>query len=185
MKELFLAHLNEFIVDSTFVVLVAAVYAVYRTRAALFVLVNFAFVLIAAYGLLLYVSYSHQYTVDYHLFMSVYQLAFFGLVMVTVKKSGLLKFAIALGALNSGVAMLNSPVYDLGWIEYETYERVYSSYPIARILAVTLQILGLVIYGDDTHRRYDDTNNRIRSSVRHLIDSFRVNAYRILRVEKT
>jgi len=183
--ESFLEHLNGFIVDSIFVALAAIVFAVYRTRAALFVLANYMFILVTVYSVLTYLTFSYQYNVDYHLAMSLYTLMFLALVMVVIKKHALLKFGLALNFLLHGASMLKEPALQLGMINYGTYTAIYNSYPSARILIVSLQIMGCLIHGDRTHRRSDDINNRIRSSVRRVFNGLRVHSFSILRAKRS
>jgi hypothetical protein len=166
-------------------VLAALVLSVYRTRAALFVLVNYMFILVTVYGVLTYLTFSYKYNVDYHLAMSLYTLMFLALVIVTVKKHGLLKFSLALNLLLHGVMVLKEPMQQMSIISPSAYTVIYNSYPGARILIVSLQIMGLVIHGDRTHRRSDDINNRIRSSVRRMFDGLRVHSFSLLRVKRS
>ena len=177
-----LEHLNEFVIDALFVLMALTAYLTYRTRAALFVLANYLIILAFVYIVLIYLAYSSLYIVDYHLILTVYDLLFLLLLVVTVKKHRILKIAIALEALIHAIAVIKEPFLQLGWINYNQYTFIYNSYAECRIILVSLQILGLVNGGE--HGGHGDFSNRIRSHIRNAFDYFRIHTISILRVKR-
>ena len=181
MIDYILAHVNGLAVDVIFVALAAAIFICRRSIAAMYALICYSVTLVVAHFGLAYLKYAHQFTLDYHLLMAGLVLAFFALLLVKTNGYGLLKCAVGLNFLLHSVLVIKEPAYQLGLISYNTHTVIYDSYTDARIVIVSLQIMGLIIGGK--YGRHDDTYNRIRSSIRRFFDDFRVYTNGLLRVK--
>lgn len=185
MIDAFLAHLDEFVVDLIIVVLAAIVFAVYRTRAARVMLVNYIFILVAAYTFLSYVRFHYSYNVPYFLASIVYTVAVVAFVSRTVPGHALLKWALWLNVVWLGVGLGREPLQQMAWVSPDMYTVTYDRYPTGRIMIVSFQILGLIIPGAHTHGRHRSFNMRVLRRVSRFVVSVFPPARCVLRVEKT
>lgn len=175
------AHLGGFIIDSIFVLIAIAIYYVSRNSVALCALVVYLTVLIFAYGGLELVNYNSIFNVDYHFLMAGLVLAF---LIFTVRKPSywVLKLALCLNFLIHAVMIVKEPAQQMYLISSNAYTVIYNSYENARIIVVSLQLMGLINgikYGGN-----NDTNNRLRSRIWRTFNDLRVHTIRLLRVKR-
>ena len=177
-----LAHANGLAVDVIFIALAAAIFSVSRSAAAGLALAYYSIALVFGHFGLAYFEYAHELTLDYHLSMAGLVLAFFIAILVKSNGYGLLKCALGLNFLLHSVLMIKEPAYQLDLISYNTHTVIYDSYQPARIVIVSLQILGLINGGQHGGRNH--FNTRIRAYVRRTFDDFRFHSLRTLRAKR-
>ena len=183
MIDYILAHLNGLVVDCIFILLVVAILIFSKSIAAMYALICYSVTLLLAHFGLAYLEYAYQLTVSYHLIMAGLVLAFFVSLLVKTNGYSLLKCAVGLNFLLHSVLLIKEPAYQLDLISYNTHTVIYDSYENARIIVVSLQILGLINgikYGGN-----NDTNNRLRSRIWRTFNDFRVHTIRLLRVKRS
>jgi hypothetical protein len=125
----------------------------------------------------------HKFNVDYHLVMAGLVSAFFVCILVCSKGYGLLLCAIGLNVLLHAVMIIKEPAQQMHLISPKGYTVIYDSYENARILVVSLQLLGLTLGGK--YGRYSDINSRFRSDIRRAFNDFRVHSIRLLRAKRS
>lgn len=181
--QFFIDRLSGFTVDSITIILVLAIFLVSRSKASLILFVSLIAVVVLAHTSLLLVNYSKAFNVDYHLMLFVITSA--SLAAITLKVNGyfLLKCAIGLNILLHAVMIAKEPMLQMYWIDKSQYNVIYSTYEEARILIVSLQIMGL-INGDVRGGEFDDFNNRIRARVYRVLDHINLSTKILLRVKK-
>lgn len=176
-----MAHLNGLVVDLIFIVMAFYCFRKNRSMASLVALFFFFLTTFCAHAGLAFVKYHYAFNVDFHLLMAIFMMAFFVVLMKMTVGYGLLKLAVGLNVLLHAVMILKEPAQQMYLISPKLYTVLYDSYPNARIVIVSLQILGLKNgskYGGNS-----DFGNRFYSRLSCIIDRLRVLAIGLLRVK--
>lgn len=171
------------IVDCIFVLLFFVAHTKLKNSASKSVLFFCVFIPVFAYCYLFAVEYMYKFNVDYNLIMAGLVSAFFIHVLIVSRGHGLLLCAIGLNVLLHAVMIIKEPAQQMHLISPKGYTVIYDSYENARILIVSLQLLGLTLGGK--YGRYSDINNRFRSDISRAFDDFRVHSIRLLRAKRS
>lgn len=177
-----LAHVNGLVVDTIFAAIVAIIYLIKCDRALLVALGFYLLVLFVAHFGLAFFEYSHQLNVAYHALMIALILIVSAYFIKVKSGYGLFLCALGLNFLLHAAMVLKEPAQQMYLISPSTYTVIYNSYENARIIVVSLQLMGLILGGK--YGRDNDINNRLRSRIRRAINDFRVHSLRLLRVKR-
>lgn len=181
--DFFIDRLSGLAVDLITIFVVLLIFLVGRSKASLILFGSLLAVVCSAHTMVLVVNYAKEFNVDYHLLLFVITSASLGAMALKVNGYFLLKCAIGLNILLHAVMVLREPMLQMYWIDKNQYNVIYSTYEEARILIVSLQIMGL-INGDSRGGEFDGFNNRIRAYACRILDHFNLSAKVLLRVKK-
>lgn len=178
------AHLAGFIVDSLLIVATALVLIKYWSKAGLVLLGNFVALHIFVYFVLTQLSFWQIFYVDYHLYLALFGLVVFFALNAVSNGYALLKIFIIIEVALHLAMIITGVMYSKGSLDKALFTVIYDSYPYARILLASFQIVGLVTNVDRANRRGRDVYNSRRPSVRNIIDNFFWRRTGLLRVER-